>query len=125
MTIILLVGSGGFLGAAARYLLGGWVQRLLNNSSFPYGTLAVNVLGCLLIGILAGLAESRGVLTSQSRAFLLIGVLGGFTTFSSFAYETVSLVNGGQFFHALVNVGLQVILGLAATWSGFSLMQKV
>jgi CrcB protein len=87
--------------------------------------MAVNIAGCLIIGILTGLAESRGILTPQSRAFLLIGVLGGFTTFSSFSYDTTSLFNNGEFLSAVVNVGVQVIVGLTATWLSYNLIQKV
>ena len=77
---VLLVGLGGAIGSSLRFIIGGWVQGLAPMSSFPYGTLAVNVIGCLLIGLLGGLAEYRGVLDPMQRAFLIIGVLGGFTT---------------------------------------------
>ncbi len=83
-----IVGSGGFLGALARYGLSGLVQRQLPFASFPYGTLVVNLMGCALIGVLAGLAESRQMFGSEVRTFAFIGVLGGFTTFSTFGYET-------------------------------------
>jgi len=125
MQLILLVGCGGFLGSVARYLLSGWVQRLTENSFFPYGTMSVNILGCLVIGVLAGFAESRGVLTPQSRAFLLLGVLGGFTTFSSFSFDTTSLVHSGEMLAAFANVGVQVILGLGATWLSYNLVQRI
>jgi fluoride exporter len=125
MIIVLMVGCGGFLGSIARYLVSGWVQNVLKNSWFPFGTMTVNISGCLVIGILAGLAESRGILNPQSRAFLLIGVLGGFTTFSSFSFDTTSLFHSGQFLSAIVNVGLQVILGLAATWLSYNLIQRI
>jgi fluoride exporter len=91
MLQVFLVGAGGFLGAILRYAVGGWVHDMLNNASFPYGTLIVNAIGCLLIGFLSGLAESRSVFGPQARLFIFIGILGGFTTFSSFAYETFSL----------------------------------
>ena len=125
MTLALLVGAGGFLGSVARYLLSGWVQRTTQDSWFPYGTMSVNLLGCLIIGVLAGLAESRGILTPYSRAFLLVGMLGGFTTFSSFSYETASLFNGGRVLAAIANVALQVILGIAITWLSYNLVQKI
>ena len=88
MVIVLLVGTGGFAGSAARYLVGRWVHQLLGTTWFPYGTLAVNVLGCLIIGILFGLAQARGIFTDETRALVFTGVLGGFTTFSSFGLET-------------------------------------
>ena len=96
MSNALLVGLGGFLGSLLRYVLGGWVLRLKLGWTFPLETLIINVLGCLVFGVLAGLAESRGVLSGSARAFLFIGLLGGFTTFSSFSYETFQLLRVGQ-----------------------------
>ncbi len=118
---LLWVGAGGFVGAILRYLLGGWVQRLTPAAGFPAGTLAVNVLGCLAIGIIAGLVELRHGLGTGVRLFLLVGLLGGFTTFSSFAWETLDLARLGALAPALANVGLQVVLGLAAAWAGLAL----
>jgi len=115
---VLLAGCGGFLGSVARYLLGGWVQRLVQAPVFPFGTLVVNVSGCLAIGILGGLADQRGLLSPGARVFLLIGVLGGYTTFSSFGYETLQLLRDGEAMPALANVLLQVALGLGAVWAG-------
>jgi CrcB protein len=115
---VLLVGAGGFIGAILRYALGGWVHDMLNNASFPYGTLVVNAVGCLLIGFLSGLAESRSVIGPEARLFIFIGILGGFTTFSSFAYETFSLARDAQNLAAIVNVFAQVILGLIGIWFG-------
>lgn len=120
MLLILLVGAGGFVGAIMRYLVSGWVQDLSRSLSFPYGTLTVNLAGCLLIGLLAGLSEYRNVLGPETRALLLIGVLGGFTTFSSFSYETIELLRGGETTAAIANVGLQVGSGLVAVWIGYS-----
>ncbi|HXH28122.1 MAG TPA: fluoride efflux transporter CrcB [Candidatus Polarisedimenticolia bacterium] len=114
----LLVGAGGAIGSMARYLLSGAVHRLLDRTLFPAGTLAVNVAGCLLIGFLGGLAETRGVLTAETRLLLMIGCLGGFTTFSSFGYETFQLARDGQATLAAMNVGLQIGLGLLAVWGG-------
>ena len=121
MIKLLLVGGGGFLGSVARYLVSGWVYRLLDEEAFPFGTLAVNVAGCLLIGLLSGLAEARQVLSPEARLFVLIGFLGGFTTFSTFGFETFVLVRGTQIGAALLNVGLSVLLGLAAVWAGYVL----
>lgn len=118
---VLWVGLGGFLGSALRYLLGGWVQRLAPVADFPAGTLAVNVLGCLAIGGVAGLVELRHGLGPGVRLFLLVGLLGGFTTFSSFAWETLELARSGTAAAlplAFANVVLQVALGLAAAWAG-------
>jgi CrcB protein len=118
MSRIVLVGVGSLVGGVLRYGLSTWVHRVLDNPWFPYGTLAVNVLGCLVIGFLAGLAETRTAFTSEARLFLFVGILGGFTTFSSFALETFSLARDTQNVAALMNIGLQLILGLLAVWIG-------
>jgi len=115
---ILLVGLGGFVGSVLRYLAGGYVQQSTKSIDFPYGTLAVNVIGCFIIGFLAQLAEDRGVFTSESRLFVFVGILGGFTTFSSFGNETLNLARDSQMMNALTNVGANVILGLFAVWLG-------
>ena len=118
MIRIVLVGVGSLVGGVLRYGLSTWVHRVLDNPWFPYGTLAVNVLGCLVIGFLAGLAGTRTAFTSEARLFLFVGILGGFTTFSSFALETFSLARDTQNVAALMNIGLQLILGLLAVWIG-------
>jgi CrcB protein len=115
---ILLVGFGGFIGSIARYLASGYVQQSTKSIDFPYGTLAVNVIGCFLIGFLAQLAEDRGVFTSESRIFVFTGFLGGFTTFSSLGNETLNLARDSQMMNAFANVGANVILGLFAVWLG-------
>lgn len=116
-----MVGSGGFLGALLRYGLSGLVQRAIPLTTFPLGTLAVNLLGCLLIGLLAGLAESRQLFRPEVRTFALIGLLGGFTTFSTFGFETFALLRSEEFLRAVINVGLHVVLGLALVWAGYAL----
>lgn len=109
------------MGSALRFLVSGWAQRMDPSGSFPIGTLTVNTVGCLAIGLLAGLAESRSVLGPEARLFVLMGVLGGFTTFSTFGYETLSLLREGAWLPAIGNVGASVFLGLAAVWLGWSL----
>ena len=121
MLRVFLVGAGGFLGSILRYAVGGWVHNLSNSAWFPYGTLVINSVGCLLIGFLSGLAESRSVFGPEVRLFLFIGVLGGFTTFSSFAYETFSLARDAENLAAAVNIFAQLILGLAGVWFGNAL----
>lgn len=116
-----LVGTGGFIGALARYGLGGLVHSRIPLSSFPFGTLTVNLLGCLLIGILAGLADSRQLFAPEYRVFALIGVLGGFTTFSTFGYETFAMMRDAEFLRASANIGLHVLLGLGLVWLGYAL----
>lgn len=117
----LLVGSGGFAGAVLRYALGGLVHRHLPLSTFPYGTLSVNLLGCLLIGAFAGLADSRQLFAPELRTFAFIGVLGGFTTFSSFGFETFAMARDGEHVRAACNVGLHVVLGLTLVWWAYGL----
>ena len=121
MIKLLVIGLGGFLGSVLRYLLSGVVQRWAGSIGFPVGTFAVNLVGCFLIGLLGGLAESRQVFGPELRTFLLIGVLGGFTTFSTFGYETFNLIRDGQLASAIANCGLHVILGVVAVWAGYSL----
>lgn len=115
---LVIVGIGGFIGSVARYLVGGWVHQLMNNPWFPFGTLAVNIIGCFLIGLLGGLSESHQVFSPETRLFLFIGVLGGFTTFSSFGYETFALARDGELLAAVININLQIFLGLGSVWAG-------
>ena len=123
MLIILLVGIGGFIGAVLRYLITNWAQDTINALSLPYGTLTVNILGCLLIGLLAGLSESRNLFGTETRGLILVGVLGGFTTFSAFGYATIQLLRDGEALAAFSNVGLHLCLGLTAVWIGYSASQ--
>ena len=116
-----LIGSGGFLGALARYGLSGLVQRQLSLTTFPYGTIVVNLLGCLFIGLLGGLAESRQLFGSEFRIFVLIGLLGGFTTFSTFGYETFLMIRDAEYLRAATNVAVHVVLGLSLVWLGYTL----
>ena len=115
---VFFVAIGGALGSVSRYLLGTWTQSLSKSIDFPYGTLTVNLLGCFVIGFLSHLAETRGVFTPESRAFVFIGILGGFTTFSSFGNDTLNLLRDGETFNALANIGANVILGLSLVWLG-------
>ena len=118
MVKVLLVGLGGFVGTVARYVIGAVISRSKNGTTFPYETLVVNALGCLAIGLLAGLAEARGVFSETTRAVLFIGLIGGFTTFSTFGYETVELLRAGQTVAAAWSVGSQLLIGLGAVWAG-------
>ena len=117
MAVPLLVALGGAIGSVARYLLAGAVHRF-TSPYFPYGTFVVNVAGCLLFGIIFALGEERFVIGPPLRAFLLIGVLGGFTTFSSFTFETFQLLRDGELLLAGVNAVGQVVIGLVAFWIG-------
>ena len=122
MQKILLVGSGGFIGALMRYWVGGWAQTLSRSTSFPYGTITVNVLGCLLIGFLSQLAESYGLFTSDIRALIFIGFIGSFTTFSTFSSETYNLMHSGEAWGAFVNLAGNLLFGLTAVWLGRNLV---
>jgi CrcB protein len=115
----LWVGVGGFIGTVLRYGLGGLVGRWKAGWTFPLETLVINVCGCFVIGMLAALSESRGILTGTTRAFLFIGVLGGFTTFSTFGYETFQLMRDGQWGSAGFSVGLQLVLGVGGVAAGY------
>ena len=116
---LLFVGAGGFLGAVSRYVVSGIVHQLKPFSTFPSGTLVVNVLGCLVIGLLGGLGESRH-LGNETRLFVFIGVLGGFTTFSTFGYETLALLRDGEHARAALNVGLHFLVCLGGVWAGYA-----
>src|SRR5574340_781897 len=116
--LLLFVGFGGFAGAILRYVLSGYVQQAARSAAFPYGTLVVNVVGCVVIGLLSQLAESRGLLVADTRALLLPGFLGGFTTFSTFGNETMNLFRDGEMPIALANTAANVLLGLGAVWAG-------
>jgi fluoride exporter len=116
---LLLVGAGGFLGAALRYGVALLALRLLP-STFPYGTLVVNVTGCFTIGLLAAWFDLRAAGLAP-RLFWTTGVLGGYTTFSAFGYETLALLRQGDLGAALVNVGAQVAVGLLAVWAGLTI----
>ncbi|MEX1277396.1 MAG: fluoride efflux transporter CrcB [Bacteroidota bacterium] len=112
-----LVFLGGGLGAVSRYWLSGLVYQKLG-TGFPYGTLAVNVLGCLLIGVLMTAMEERFLTTPAVRIFFTIGILGGFTTFSTFSFETISLLRDGQVISATANILLSLTTCLFGTWIG-------
>jgi CrcB protein len=118
---LILIALGGAVGSVSRYMLSTAVQRL-TSPLFPYGTFAVNVLGCLVFGLILGAARNRTVIGPSERAFLLIGILGGFTTFSSFTYETFSLVQNGEMVRAAANAAGQVVVGLVALWAGYAMV---
>jgi CrcB protein len=118
---LLLVALGGAVGSMARYKLSGYVLHHTVDWRFPAGTFAVNVVGCLVAGVLAGLADKHDFFTPEARLLLFTGVLGGFTTFSAFGLETMFLLKRGDVLVAGANVALSVVAGLAALWLGISL----
>ncbi len=117
MRELLVVGAGGFVGAVARYWLSGWVHRW-SGAGFPWGTLAVNLLGCTLLGALMALAETRLAVTPEARLFLAIGVLGSLTTFSTLSFETLELLRRSAYLAALANTAGSLLLGIAAVIAG-------
>lgn len=121
MRLIFAIGTGSFIGGVCRYLLSQVIQnRFL--SAFPLGTLGVNILGCFAIGLVLGLSD-RGNLSQEWRLFLAAGICGGFTTFSAFSGETFGLLRDGQFWYALAYITASIVIGLIATFIGFSLIK--
>lgn len=119
-----LVGVGGFIGSIGRYAIQEWMQRIGNGIAFPFGTLTVNIIGCAAIGFLGGLSDFRGFFSVETRAFLSIGVIGGFTTYSAYGFETIKLLRAGEVGFALTNVALHFVLGFGSVWAGYMLARK-
>jgi fluoride exporter len=122
--MLLYVALGSAIGGVSRYLLGGLVQRMLD-TTFPAGTLVVNVTGSFLLGAIIRYALETPSLTPEVRAFLTIGFCGGYTTFSTFSYETMALLKDGEWARAGVYITASVILSLIATFTGFALARQV
>ncbi|MBN2086213.1 MAG: fluoride efflux transporter CrcB [Anaerolineales bacterium] len=120
-----IIGVGGGIGSIVRFLLSTYVQEKLNNATFPFGTIVVNIAGCLFIGMLSYLSDVKGVIGSDARAFLFIGLLGGFTTFSTFGNETVNLIRGGEYLQGMLNIACQLGIGIAAVIAGRILAQAI
>ena len=121
MKVILAIGAGSFIGGILRYLLSQFIQARVTQP-FPFGTFGVNIIGCFLIGVVFALAE-RGDVSHQWRLFFATGLLGGFTTFSAFSYETLSLFRDGQLLYAGGYIVLSVFLGLTSTFAGISVVR--
>jgi CrcB protein len=122
---LFLAGIGGFIGSSLRYAVSGYIQLWSKSIAFPYGTVAVNFIGCFAIGFLSQLAESRGMFTAETRTLIFIGVLGGFTTFSAFGNETINLWRDGQNLLAAINVAAHLLLCLGAVWLSRALAYQV
>jgi CrcB protein len=120
-TEFLIVGAGGFIGSGLRFVATVYIQRMFPNSPFPYGTATVNIIGCLLIGYLGAIVLTRDAIDPAFRLFLLVGVLGGFTTFSAFSFENLMFIQDSRLMLALLNVVVQVVAGFLAAWLGFQL----
>jgi CrcB protein len=115
---ILLVGLGGFAGSILRYWLSGFAQRIAPSNGFPWGTLVVNLTGCLMMGVLLGLIQDRRLFGPYAYPLLGVGLLGGFTTFSAFSNETVTAFRGGLTGIAVTNILASVVFGLIAIVAG-------
>lgn len=124
MPPLILVAFGGALGSVARWALSGWVLQQTPGWRFPAGTFLVNLTGCLVIGVLGGLAIKQGWFSSDVRLFLFTGICGGFTTFSAFGLETFYLIRRNEPLMAGGYVTASVLLGLAAVWLGYSLISS-
>ena len=125
MLKIAIIGLGGFVGAVLRYLVAGGVHTLTKSAAFPFGTMTVNVVGCLLIGLGGGLMESRQFFSPEWRAFLFVGILGSFTTFSTFGLETFNLAKQGQWMACFGYVGFRLVRGWAAVFGGYLLSRLI
>lgn len=121
MKSALIVALGGAVGSVLRYLLSAWTLQHSVDWRFPVGTFAVNVLGCLLVGVLAGLLVKHHVFSPEVRLFLFTGLAGGFTTFSAFGLETFNLIRRDEVLIAGSYVVSSVVIGLVVLWLGFSL----
>jgi CrcB protein len=121
MKAVILVALGGAIGSVARFKLAGYVLHHTIDWRFPAGTFAVNVIGCLVAGLLAGLAEKYDFMSAETRLLVFTGILGGFTTFSAFGLETMFLLRRGDVLIAGANIFLSVAMGLAALWLGLGL----
>lgn len=119
MDIYIWIAIGSALGGMARYWCSG-VAALLFGATFPWGTLIVNVAGSLVIGFVATITgpDGRLFISSTARQFIMLGLCGGFTTFSSFSLQTLNLMNDGQWLYATLNIGASVIACLVAVWLG-------
>lgn len=120
--LILLVGTGGFLGTTARFLTSRYFAAYFP-SSFPYGTFVVNVIGCFLIGLIYGISEKGNFLSTEWRLILTVGFCGGFTTFSAFAAENMAMLRDSEFFNFFLYTGSSIFVGLLATFAGIMLIK--
>lgn len=117
LKLILSIGTGSFIGGVSRFLLSRYIQEH-TWTTFPLGTLVVNLAGCFLIGLFYGLSDRGGLASAEWRMFLTVGFCGGFTTFSTFANENIAMLRDGNFFYVALYTALSVFLGLLATYSG-------
>jgi len=119
-----LVFIGGGIGSVFRYMLAGWVYSIFG-TDFPYGTLSVNLIGSFVIGLFLTIAEDRFLVSPELRIIVAVGVLGGFTTFSTFTYETLELLKDGSYFVGAANIIISVVVALFAAWLGSTIGKMV
>ena len=124
MMKVLMVAVGGGIGATTRYLVSTWAAEKFG-TNFPYGTLIVNVVGCFIIGLFMTLVTERFIVSPYWRLFVTVGFVGGLTTFSSYSYETLKLLQDANIVMALYNLMGNVIIGFFATWLGISLARFI
>jgi CrcB protein len=124
LKMILLAGSGSFIGGILRYLMQLFFSKFFL-SSFPVGTLIVNIIGSFLIGVIFSLSDKSDIISQEAKIFLAVGICGGFTTFSSFSIENFFLLRDGQYFQMVFYTMLSVFLGLSATFAGFQLIKII
>ena len=122
MKAIFIVGAGGFVGSAARYLSQLFVSKYFP-SSFPWPTFTVNIAGCFIIGVVYALSARGNLVSPEVRLLLVTGFCGGFTTFSSFAFDNVNLLQEDNFLYAFIYMALSVLLGILATYAGAFLVR--
>lgn len=124
MAKLLIIGLGGFIGAIGRYLITQYFFQS-STSDFPLGTFIVNIIGCLILGMFMYYAQNSAVFSANMRMFVAIGILGAFTTFSTFSYETVALFNAQKVMLALANIVGSILLGIFSIWLGYSIFKWV
>lgn len=124
MLKIIVIGTGGFIGAVLRYSISGWAYRVFG-TGMPYGTLIVNILGSFILGFFLFYTEGKTTISPLWRSFIAIGMMGALTTFSTFSYETFVMLQESLYLQVLSNIALNVILTLTAVWAGMVLAKVV
>jgi len=119
----LVVGAGGFIGAGLRYGINQFANKIFSVQAIPYGTLFVNCIGCLFIGYILEMTHQKHTISDELMLFIVVGFLGGLTTFSAFGKESFELIIAGNFLSLLLNIGLNIILSLTAVWLGVQLVR--